>query len=108
MRDESLHVGAVGVHIEVLIMEFDDITNTDNPVDLSASQELKITIKRPDNTKVTKIATLRTDGLDGKVYIKTSSGDINIEGTYYVQGFVSKTGWEGYSTVGKFEVYDNL
>lgn len=108
MRVESLQVGAVGVEIEVQITEFVNAVGAEAPVDLSTAQELRVELKRPDDTKITKTGLLTTDGLDGKMFIRTAVGDISIEGTYYVQGFVSALGWEGYSTIGKFEVHENL
>ena len=108
MREESLQVGAVGAEIEVLIVEFDNETNADAPVDLSSATNLVIELKRPDNTTVSRTGILSTNGIDGKMYMLTIDGDINIDGTYYIQGKVVLTGWNGYSSIGKFEVNDNL
>jgi len=108
MREEILQVGAIGAQLEVLIQEFNNDTNTDMPADLSTATSLIIELKRPDNTKISKTGLLSTNGSDGKMYVVTIDGDINVEGTYYIQGYVASTGWEGYSSVGKFEVHDNL
>jgi len=108
MREESLQVGSIGAIIEVLIQEFDNDTNTDIPSNLSSATTLTINLKRPDNTILSKAGTLSTNGVDGKMYVITGNDDINVEGTYYIQGFVVSSGWEGYSSIGKFEVHNNL
>ena len=108
MKEESLQVGAVGAEIEVFIVEFDNETNADAPVDLSSATNLVIELKRPDNTTVSRTGIISTDGTDGKMYMLTIDGDINIDGTYYIQGKVVLAGWNGYSSIGKFEVNDNL
>jgi hypothetical protein len=108
MREESLQVGAIGAKIEVLIVEFDNAANADAPVDLSSASTLSIRLKRPDNTTVSRTGIISTNGTDGKMHMLTIDGDINIEGTYYIQGKVIFAGWDGYSSVGKFEVNDNL
>ncbi|MDA3821423.1 MAG: hypothetical protein PF450_02260, partial [Bacteroidales bacterium] len=91
-----------------LVQEFDNDTNTDSPANLSSATTLTIQLKRPDNTTVSKAGILSTDGYDGKMYIVTETDDINVEGTYYVQGRVISAGWNGYSSIGNFEVHDNL
>lgn len=108
MKDESLQVGAVGAKIEVTLTEFDHDSNSDVASNLSSAVTLQIHLKRPDNTKVVKSGILSTNGLDGKMYFYTEVDDLNLEGTYYVQGYVVSSGWDGYSSVGKFEVHENL
>jgi hypothetical protein len=108
MREETLQVGSIGAKIEVVIQEFDNDTNTDIPANLSSATTLTVSLKRPDNTTVSKAGILSTDGYDGKMYIITEVDDINVEGTYYVQSHVISSNWNGYSSIGNFEVHDNL
>lgn len=77
-------------------------------VDISSTTTKEIIFKKSDGTVVTKIATLETDGTDGKMYYKSLADDLNMSGSWMLQGkVVIGTGtWK--SSIGLFTVYDNL
>ena len=108
IKTESLQVGVIGAKLEVQILEYDEDTKTDIEVDISGSSTKEIIIQRPDKTLLTRNAVLSTDGVDGKMHVITVLDDINIEGSYYIQGYIITNGWNGRSTIGEFEVHDNL
>ena len=104
----NLQVGVIDAKLEVVILECDEVTGAEVPVDISSASVKALYIRRPDYTLLTKTATFSTDGTDGKLFVQTEAGDINIEGTYRVQGHIAMTGWNGRSTIGEFEVDENL
>ena len=108
MSTANLQVGSINVNIEVEITEYNEATKTTIPVDISSASTIKITVKRPDNTIIEKSASLTSDGTDGKMYFLTVANDLNMEGTYRIQGYVVMAGWDGSSSIGEFEVDDNL
>ncbi len=105
---ESLQVAVIGARLEVEICEWDEDTRTDVIVDISGATTLQIIVKRPDATVFTRTAILSSTGADGKMYIVTIAGDLTIEGTYYIQGYLVTATWDGPSTIGEFEVHENL
>ena len=105
---ENLQVGVIGAKLEVQILEYDEATKANIVVDISGTTTKEIIIQRPDKTLITRDGILSTDGTDGKMYVVTISGDILIEGSYYIQGYIITNGWNGRSTIGEFEVHDNL
>ena len=106
--EESLQVGVVGAQIELQIVEYNADTKLDAIVDIAGGTGLTITIQRPDLTTLTRTAGLSTDGVDGKMSILTEAGDLTLDGTYYVQSFVTLGVWSGTSSVGQFDVEKNL
>lgn len=106
--ETNLQVGVIDAKLEVVILECDEVTGAEVPVDISSATTKNIVIRRPDHTLLAKPATFSTDGTDGKLFVLTESNDINIEGTYKVQGHIVMTGWNGRSTIGEFEVDENL
>lgn len=107
-RVQEIRVNDTGTTLEVEITEWDEVTKTYIPVDISAATTKNIIIKRPDGTTVTVVGVFTTDGTDGKLYIITASGHLPISGTYYIQGSVALATWVGSSSIGDFIVYENL
>ena len=105
---ESLQVGAVGAQLEIQVYEYNDETRLDEIVDISGADTYSIVVQRPDETTFTRSATFSSDGTDGKIYIVTEATDLTIAGTYYIQGDISLSVWQGRSTIGQFEVKENL
>jgi hypothetical protein len=108
LAHESLQVGVVGAALQVAVEEWDNTLLQDVPVDISQAVTKEIIVQRPDGTTFTRSAVNTTNGTDGLMFIATIAGDITLEGTYYLQGRIAFSGWDGKSTIGEFEVHDNL
>lgn len=103
MAPNEIHKNDIGTVFEVTVKDGTDI------VDLSSATELELLFLKPNGTKLTKTASLVSDGTDGKMQYTTVSGDLNASGTWKLQGHVvfGSTG-EWHSDTIVFEVYDNL
>lgn len=102
MPKQQIRVGDVGTQLELEVLE-DSVA-----VDISGATTQDITLRRPDGTSVTQAGTFTTDGIDGKIHILTQAGDLSMEGTYMIQAHIALTTWDGYSSIGEFEVHENL
>ena len=100
--EQIVRVGDVGTRLELEVNENSII------VDIAGATTLNITIKRPDGTTVVKPGVLSSDGSDGKAFFATESGDISIEGSYYIQIYVVLPTWTGSSSIEEFIVQGNL
>lgn len=104
MTDTIIHVGDVGTIFQVTIVEKDGVT----PVPIGSATLKKIYFRKPTGTKLAKTATLLTDGSDGIMFCTGVSGDIDIPGTWMMQGYIEIPGGKFYSVKTKFEVHENL
>lgn len=107
-RVQEIRVNDTGTTLEVEITEWDKVTNTYIPVDISAATLKDIVIKRPDGSTVIVSALFTTTGVDGLIYIITATGHLPISGTYYIQGNIALATWVGSSSIGDFIVHENL
>lgn len=99
---QEIRVGDIGTQLELEIQE------NSVPLNVSTNTTMDITLKRPDNTAITRAGTFQTSGADGKIVFTTIAGDLTIEGTYKIQAFIVLPAWTGYSSIGEFEVHANL
>lgn len=98
----EIHSGDVGTKLLVTVLD-DGVV-----VDISAASTLSIFIKKPDGTILTVTGVLETDGTDGKMYYVTVSGDIDVAGTYKIQGQVVLGGGTFNTSTATFMVHCNL
>lgn len=98
----EIHTNDIGS--KLLITVYDD----GQVVDISDAAMLTIYIRKPDNTLLEKVASLETDGTDGKMYYLTEGGDLDTPGNYKIQGRVIITGGTYYTSTGTFKVHCNL
>lgn len=77
-------------------------------VDISSASSIQMVIKKPDQTTMTKTASLNSDGLDGKMKYITVDGDFDQAGNYKIQGKVVIGSATYYSSVSTFKVYCNI
>jgi hypothetical protein len=77
-------------------------------VDISSASSIQMIIKKPDQTSLTKTASLNSDGTDGKMKYVTVAGDIDQVGNYKIQGKVVLGSATYYSSVSTFKVYCNI
>lgn len=101
MPRQEVHIGDIGSTFICTIEEDGTV------VDLATATDLKIYMKTPTETK-TFDASLYTDGTDGKIKYVTVEGDIDLAGEWQIQAGANIGGWQGRSSVEKFEVYANL
>ena len=104
MTDTIIHVGDIGTTFMVTIVENDGIT----PVPITSATVKKILFKKPNGNKIVKEAVLVNTGTDGKMKCIGASGDIDIPGTWQMQGYIEIPGGKFYSAKTKFEVHENL
>lgn len=98
--------------VEAAIARVDDvgtrilITFLDGTTVLSLVDATSISFifKKPDNTCVSKTATLYTDGTDGKANYITTSGFFDQVGDWDVQGYAVFPTGSWYTTIGTFPV----
>ena len=99
----EIHKGDVGTKMLVTV------TDCDVAVDISTADYLSIFIKKPDGTILTRTGTLETDGTDGKMHYVIVSGDLDVAGSYKLQGRVVFSGLSSYYTsTATFRVERNL
>jgi len=77
-------------------------------LDISTATAKSIIFRKPDGTIIEESATFLTDGTDGKIYYDTISTDLDLSGTYKVQGEVSINGGTYRGSVSSFSVKCNL
>lgn len=76
----TVHVGDVGTIFEITVLE------NNVALDISAATDQKILFRKPDGTVLTKTAAFTTDGTDGKIEYQSQAGDIDVKGTWEIQG----------------------
>jgi hypothetical protein len=84
------------------------IQDTGTAVDLSTTTAKTIKFRKPSGTVLTKTASFNTDGVDGKIYYTSVSGDLNEVGRWTVQAVLTFGTLVYSSDVGTFLVGDNL
>ena len=77
-------------------------------VDISTASTLEIIFEKSDGTVVAKTGTLNSDGTDGKMYYKTIADDLDMIGSWKIQGKVVIGSGTWKSSVALFTVYNNL
>jgi hypothetical protein len=102
MAANEIHVNDVGTTFQLTFKDDGSI------VDVSSASAVEVLLMGPDDTAVTKTATLVSDGTDGKVKYVTVSGDIDTAGTWKIQGKVTFATNIYNSDVHTFTVYKNL
>ena len=99
----GIRVGDWGTQIILKVMEDDAIVNL-----ASASGSMDIIARKGDGTLVTWDATFVTDGTDGRMSYTTVANDINVPGTWRLQGFITMPTGAWKTTIATLEVSDNL
>jgi hypothetical protein len=98
----QIHEGDLGTKLLVTI------TDDGVVVDLSDAISLSLFIKKPDGTVLNRVATLNSDGTDGKIKYITVSGDLDVAGVYKLQAKVALSSGSFYSSTDTFKVHCNL
>lgn len=103
MADATIHVGDIGTEIRLTIVDQDA-----KAVPLTGYVQMKLDIKKPDATIVTRDLVFLNTGTDGKVKYVSVLGDFDQAGTYTFQAFVKLTGGQWSSTKDTKKVEKNL
>lgn len=102
-----MHKGDWGTPIVVTIKECDE-NGVLQIVPLQTAIDLTLFLRKPDGTVLTKVATLYTDGTDGKLVYTTIDGDIDDDGTWEVEAAIEFTTAKWYADVDTFPVLPTL
>lgn len=100
----NIHLGDVGTIFRVRII--DDVTGS--PIDISSSVVRKIKFKKSNGVILEKAADFTTNGSDGYMEYATVNGDLNVSGSWTLQGFVLSSTYENSSEISTFEVKANI
>lgn len=99
----NIHAGDVGTQLLITV------TDCGTLVDISTATSLSIFIRKPDATILSRTGVLYTDGTDGKMYYATVAGDLDVAGSYKIQGKVGLASGAVHSTsLSTFRVECNL
>lgn len=105
MREE-VHVGDIGTK---LVVEFRDKGKV---LDVSSATSVKKIIfnktKAKNSKTVVQDADFYVDGKDGRIVYISILNDIDIDGTWEIQGYVELSDGKWYSSIDSFEVCPNL
>ncbi len=111
MPVELLHVGDAGTAVVVQVVE-EDSDGVLQPTDISTATTKQIKLKNPSTgVTLTKTATLKTDGLDGRMKFNSLAADFLNGGPWPIQIRIVIPGapaWDGHSDKGTIQVYENL
>lgn len=99
----EIHVGDVGTAFTATVKDEEEAV-----VDLSDADVLQLWFLKPDQTTLTKTATLVTDGTDGKIRYTTQNGDLDQPGNWKVQAYVEYNGNKLHSDITRFKVHANV
>ena len=104
MTDTIIHVGDVGTVIRLTVTEKDGTT----PINVSTATDKTFYFRKPDGTKINRVAAFDSDGVDGKLKYIIVDGDIETVGKWQVQAFVEIWTSKYYSAKVTFSVQSNL
>lgn len=104
---EQAHVNDIGTLFRVTVY---DITNTGAKTiaNISNATDLKFIFRKPDATTFQRSASFTTDGSDGEIQYYTVDGDLDQDGTWTLQAYVSTSSGSWRTDIANFKVYENL
>jgi len=98
-----VHNGDIGTIFRLTITDIEGIE-----IDVSSANVKYIYFQDPTGTRVQKIAAFFTDGKDGKIQYTTIAGDIDMVGTWQIQGYIETNIGKFWTKKGYFNVYSTL
>ena len=99
----EIRLGDIGTEFLITLKDQDSTV-----IDISSADTLQVIFKKPSCELLTKTATLKTDGTDGKMYYNSISGDLDEAGVWKIQGSVVFGGSSWKTDITTFRVYDNI
>lgn len=103
MISTFIHKGDVGTIFRLIVRDENDLI-----IDLDSAAIKYIYFQKPTGVKVQKPASFLTDGSDGILQYITQSGDIDMPGLWFVQGYVETSLGKFFTERVRFTVYDNI
>lgn len=95
-----IHEGAVGVSFVYQVQNEDG-----SAADISLATVKKLIFKRPNLTRLEKVAVFYSDGTDGRIkYTTVDATELMPYGSYECQAYIEKPGFAGYLDVALFDV----
>ena len=100
----EIHVDDIGTQLKITVLD------GSSTVDLDSATLRQLELKKPDDTSVTRTASVFGDGSgsSGVMYYDTVAGDFDQTGHYKLQGKVSLTSGTYYTDIYTFKVHCNL
>ena len=98
-----VHNGDVGTIFRLTIKD-----TAGAAIDVSTASVKYIYFQDPSGVKTQKTAAFYTDGTDGKIQYTTTAGDIDLVGTWMVQGYVETSLGKFWTEKDSFKVYSTL
>jgi len=85
--------------------EIGTVITVDCGCDISGATVKSLKVRKPDGTEVSWTATIYNSN-----YLRytTISGDLNLAGTYYIQAYVTFSGWTGRGETAELVIYENF
>lgn len=99
----EIHKLDIGTVLRLTMLDCDEVIL---PINDATVKE--IILKKPDKTVITRTASFTTNGIDGKIEYITVLDDLDIKGTWNIQGRIVTPSGEWKSSIAKFKVIDNL
>lgn len=84
------------------------VDQNSQPLNVSSASLIEFIFQKPDNTLLTVGGDIATDGSDGKIKYTTTTGILDISGTWRYQTHIEIGTLSLYSTIAKFKVIKNL
>jgi hypothetical protein len=106
--EQEIHISDIGTVFEVTVVERNPITCLNEAVDISSATLREMRFKKPSLAVVVQTAVFTTDGTDGKIQYVSVADDLDQSGDWKLQGYVEMPLWQGYTSIGQFEVAPNL
>lgn len=101
MPDGEIRKGDIGTVFIVTV------NNASAVLDISLASDMDILFQKPSGN-ITRTASFTTDGTDGKMQYATIADDLDVAGSWKIQGRVTLPSGTWSTTVSTFRVYDNL
>ena len=100
----DIHIGDIGTILRLTVLRYDGNVESN----LGSATVIRIKLRKPDATTLTKTASLSGDGSDGRMQYTTVSGDLDAEGTWQIQGYLELGGGKWHTSIANFNVVSNL
>lgn len=102
MAANEIHKNDVGTIFTITIYDGDSI------VDISTATNKQFYFRKPDGTTATVSGTFSTNGSDGKLTYTFGSGELDVDGRWRMQAYLTFPSGNWYSDITTFKVYDNI
>lgn len=98
----EIHVNDIGTRFLATIKDDGVVVN------VSGASLLNMFFRKPSDTVLERVATIYSDGTDGKIYYDAVAGDLDEAGFYKLQGRVALASGTYYTDIYTFKVHCNI